>query len=69
MVLAHLPAAGLIARLLDFARWPVLLVLVAAGLTLIYQYGPSRTEPRWDWITWSGAFAAVTWLAASALFS
>lgn len=69
VVLAHLPAPGMIAQLLNFARWPILLVLVAAGLTLIYRYGPSRTEPRWDWITWSGAFAAVTWLAASALFS
>jgi YihY family inner membrane protein len=44
-------------------------VLVAFGLTLIYRYGPSRTEPRWQWITWGGAFAAITWLAASALFS
>jgi membrane protein len=55
--------------LLDIARWPILLALVAFGLTLIYRYGPSRTEPRWQWITWGGAFAAFTWLAASALFS
>jgi membrane protein len=39
------------------------------GLTLIYRYGPSRTEPRWQWITWGSVFAAITWLAASALFS
>jgi len=42
---------------------------VAVGLTLIYRYGPSRTEPRWQWITWGGALAAVIWLGASALFS
>ena len=39
------------------------------SLTLIYRYGPSRAEPRWQWITWGSAFAAVVWLAASALFS
>src|SRR5262249_56905075 len=45
------------------------LVLVRFGLTLIYRYGPSRAEPRWQWITWGSAFAAIVWLAASALFS
>jgi membrane protein len=69
VVLNHFPAAGVTGRLLNIARWPVLLVLVAVGLTLIYRYGPSRTEPRWQWIGWGGAFAAAIWLAASALFS
>jgi membrane protein len=55
--------------LFDIARWPILLVLLALGLTLIYRYGPSRAEPRWQWITWGSAFAAVVWLAASGLFS
>jgi membrane protein len=36
---------------------------------LIYRYGPSRTEPRRQWITWGSAFAAIAWVAASALFS
>jgi membrane protein len=75
VVVNYFPAPGVtglrlkIGPLLKIARWPILLVLVAFGLTLIYRYGPSRTEPRWQWITWGGAFAAVTWLAASALFS
>jgi membrane protein len=69
VILNHLPASALTGRLLNVARWPILLVLVALGLTLIYRYGPSRTEPRWQWITWGGGLAAVIWLAASALFS
>ena len=36
---------------------------------MIYRYGPSRREPRWRWVTWGSGFAAVLWLAASALFS
>ena len=69
VTLNYLPASGVTGGLLKLARWPVLLVLVTVGLTLIYRYGPSRTEPRWEWITWGSAFAAVAWLAASALFS
>jgi membrane protein len=38
-------------------------------LAVLYRYGPSRTRPRWRWITWGSAFAAVMWLAASVLFS
>jgi membrane protein len=69
VVLNYLPPSDVTGVVLQIARWPILLVLVAAGLTLIYRYGPSRTEPRWQWITWGSAFAAIVWLAASALFS
>jgi membrane protein len=69
VALDHLPGSGVTGRLLKIARWPILLVLVAFGLTLIYRYGPSCAEPRRQWITWGSAFAAIVWLAASALFS
>jgi membrane protein len=69
VVLNYIPAAGVTGLLLKIARWPILLVFVAFGLTLIYRFGPSRTEPRWQWITWGSAFAAILWLVASALFS
>jgi membrane protein len=67
VALNYLPS--FLGSVLNIARWPVLLVLVAFGLSLIYRYGPSRREPRWRWVTWGSAFAAVVWLAASALFS
>lgn len=67
IVLRHLP--GMIGLIFNIARWPVLLVLVAVVLAFVYRYGPSRTEPRWRWVTWGSAFAALAWLAASALFS
>ena len=37
--------------------------------SLVKRPKPSRTEPRWRWITWGSVSAAVVWLAASALFS
>lgn len=60
---------GFVGLLLDYARWPVLLILVAIGLALIYRHGPDRSEPRWQWITPGSAFAAIAWLGGSALFS
>jgi len=59
-------AANLIMRI---ARWPLLLVVVAVGLAVVYRYGPSRAKAQWRWITWGSAFAAVAWLALSILFS
>ena len=35
----------------------------------LYRYGPSREAPRWRWITWGSALAAILWLGISALFS
>jgi membrane protein len=69
VALNYLPLQEVTGPLLKIARWPILLLLVALGLTLIYRFGPSRTQPRWQWITWGSAFAAIMWLAGSILFS
>lgn len=50
-------------------RWPLLLLVVAFAISIIYRYGPSREKARWRWVSWGGAFAAVGWLLASLLFS
>ena len=55
--------------LLRLARWPLLIVIVIFGLAVLYRYGPSRREPRWQWISVGSAFAAVAWLVSSALLS
>jgi len=55
--------------ILKVARWPILFLLVALALTFIYRYGPSRSKPKWRWITWGSAFAALAWIVGSVLFS
>ena len=55
--------------LLRLARWPLLIVIVIFGLAVLYRYGPSRREPRWQWISVGSAFAAIAWLVSSALLS
>ena len=55
--------------LLRLGRWPAMFVVLTLALAVIYRYGPSREAPRWRWITWGSAMAAILWLAVSALFS
>ena len=69
LVLDHIAHPAAPPALLKIIRWPILFVLVVLALSLIYRYGPSRSAAQWRWITWGSAFAAVSWLAASALFS
>jgi membrane protein len=58
-----------LAVLLDLARWPVLLVLVATWIAAVYRYGPSRDKPRWKWVSWGSALASLLWVGTSMLFS
>jgi membrane protein len=67
VALNYLP--GFIGFILNIARWPLMLVLVTLALACIYRYGPSRDQPKWRWITWGSAFAAIAWLGFSAIFS
>lgn len=50
-------------------RWPALLLLLLLGLALLYRFGPDRDHPRWQWISPGALFAALAWLAGSALLS
>jgi membrane protein len=58
-----------ISDIVSYARWPVLLVVASFMIAVIYRFGPSRDKPQWRWISPGSIFAAVTWIAASLLFS
>ena len=56
--------------LLRFGRWPLIWLIIALGLALLYRFGPTDSlDPKWHWITWGSAAASLLWLAASILFS
>jgi membrane protein len=69
IVLNFLGLAGATEVVIKIARWPALLIIVSLALAFLYRYGPSREKPRWLWITWGSAAAAVSWLVGSILFS
>lgn len=60
---------GIVEVLLQWLRWPLLLVLVGILLAALYRFGPSRDEAKWRWISWGSGFAAVMWVIMSLLFS
>ena len=69
IILNFLPFGSLLGTVLNFARWPVLAVLVAFGFAVVYRVGPSREEANWRWISWGSIIATVLWLGGSVLFS
>lgn len=50
-------------------RWPVLVLILIGGLSVLYRFGPSRDEAQWSWVSPGAIFAALAWLAGSLLFS
>lgn len=56
-------------NVINYARWPILLVGFITGLSFVYRYGPSRQDAKWSWVTWGAAVAALLWVGASGLFS
>lgn len=53
----------------SLARWPLLALLVAVGLAVVYRFGPDRDQPQWRWVSWGAVSATVLWLIGSVLFS
>ncbi len=69
LALRRLALPGDTAAWLNWGRWPLLYLGFATALSVVYWIGPSRRQPKWQWVTWGALFAALLWLAASAGFS
>jgi membrane protein len=69
LVLARFGLGSMTGTLAWILRWPVLFLMVLTGLAILYRYGPSRREPRWEWLMPGTLLATIAWLAGSALFS
>jgi hypothetical protein len=69
IVLSQLGLSGASETLIGLARWPIVLGLVVLGLTMLYRYGPSLSDPQWTWLFPGNVIAAMSWLILSAVFS
>ena len=56
-------------KLAAIFRWPVTLLIVMIGLSIVYRIGPSRSDARWRWVTLGSALAAVLLVAVSMVFT
>ena len=55
--------------LIKFGRWPVLALLLLLALAILYRYAPSRSSPKWRWISVGSLIGTVAWMGGSALLS
>ena len=69
LVFAWLGLESRTAQIISLLRWPALFLIVLVWLAVLYRYGPSRTRPRWQWLSIGSLFASIVWLIGSALFS
>lgn len=76
VAIAVVPAVLSLLRLSEWSdtivklvRWPVLLLVVAVGISLLYRYGPSREEAKLRWLSWGAVLATGVWWISSLLFS
>jgi membrane protein len=53
----------------SLARWPLLFVILLAALAVLYRFGPSRRQARWEWLGVGTLAASLLWIAGSSLLS
>jgi membrane protein len=68
-LLKALFGTGALRWIFQILGWIVLVVLVAAALSILYRLGPSRDAPRMLWVSVGAGVATLIWLAASIGFS
>ena len=69
VLIAFLPLPDAMKTALGLGRWPLLAVLVALALAVLYRFGAYKERPKWRWISWGAAIATILWIGGSALFS
>ncbi len=68
-VLEALPLGIVGTILLQVGRWVLLVVLVMAGLAVVYRLAPDRDAPKFRWASVGAVVATVIWVIASVGFS
>lgn len=68
-ILDSVDITGAGGTVLELVRWPLMAIVLFAGLAVIFRYGPQRRRPRWRWITPGSVVAVTIGLVASIGFS
>ncbi|HYP45499.1 MAG TPA: YihY/virulence factor BrkB family protein [Propionibacteriaceae bacterium] len=68
-VLQVFGTGGIVFFLIQLARWALIVVVIAAGLAILYRVAPDRDAPKMRWTSVGAAFATLLWILASVGFS
>jgi membrane protein len=52
----------------NVAKWPVILVIVAAMVALLYYATPNVRQPKFRWVSVGAGIAILTWVVTSVVF-
>jgi membrane protein len=52
----------------NIAKWPVMLIIVAMMVALLYYFTPNVRQPKFRWVSVGAAIAIATWVVASVGF-
>ena len=69
LILNFVPLGDWSSAGLEVARWAIALVVLMAGFSIIYRYGPNRSGRPAKWVSPGAVFATLCWAAASSGFS
>jgi membrane protein len=68
-ILAALGIEREITSLVTLLRWPILFIVGAAGIQILYRFGPSHDSGARGWIGAGSLAASALWVAFSAALS
>ncbi len=69
VVLAFIPLGPFGSFIADFVRWSVAIIVLLAGVGVLYRYGPNRKPARVQWLSIGAVLAVVSWALVSVGFS
>ena len=69
VIAAFVGDIGWVDDLVLLLRWPVLFLLGAAGIALLYRLGPDRRSAKWRWLTPGAFVSCALWVFGSYGFS
>ena len=56
-------------RLIEIGRWPLILMVVVAGLGFLYKIAPNRPASQSPWVSLGSVVVAILWVLATLGFS
>ena len=64
-----LGVSSLAVTIWQYAKWPVLVLIVLTMFAVLYYASPNVKQPGFKWVTWGSAFALLVWILASVAFA
>jgi membrane protein len=69
IVLGFLGTSGIVAFLIQAARWLLIVVVISVALAVLYRVAPDRDAPKIRWVSVGAGIATLLWIIASVGFS